>query len=171
MPHLRKTLIGAVVVAGLALTGCGTSGGFHSSSNYSMDENPTMGYSQENVQRFDVWFNGNIDHEWWDVQVVFHPEANLYFDPYTQLYYFEADGTWNQSQYLPTNIRLLRSTRQIADRREVLSKSGNAEYVMAFNPDFVPFIEDVSPLFEAADGSLDYSDYYQSDSLSHVDNK
>ena len=61
--------------------------------------------------------------------------------------------------------------QQIADRREVLSKSGNAEYVMAFNPNYEPFIEDVSPLFEAADGSLDYSDYYQSDSLSHVDNK
>ena len=42
---------------------------------------------------------------------------------------------------------------------------------MAFNPNYEPFIEDVSPLFEAADGSLDYSDYYQSDSLSHVDNK
>ena len=170
MPHLKKTLIGAAVVAGLALTGCGTSGGFHSSSKVGSNMNPTMGFSQENVQRFDNWFSDNINHEWWDVQVVFHPEANLYFDPYTQLYYFEANGIWNQSEYLPSNIRLLRSTRQIADRHEVLSKSGNAEYVMAFNPNYEPFIEDVSPLFEAADGQIYYGDY-QRDSLSHVDDK
>ena len=171
MPHLNKTLIGFAVVAGLALTGCGSSGSFFSSSKSSSNMNsPTAGYSQENLQRYENWYQDNINNEWWDVQVVYHPEANLYFDPYSQQYYFEANGVWNQSEYLPSNIRLLRSTRQIADRREVLSKAGNAEYAMAFNPNYEPFMEDVSPLFEAADGQLYYGDY-QDDSLSHVDNK
>ncbi len=171
MPHLNKTLIGVAIVASLALTGCGSSGSFHSSSSMSSsNQNPTTGFSQENVQRYDEWYQDNINNEWWDVQVVYHPEANLYFDPYSQQYYFEANGTWNQSEYLPSNIRLLRSTRQIADRREVLSKAGNAEYAMAFNPNYEPFIEDVSPLFEAADGQLNYGDY-RNDSLSHVEDK
>lgn len=167
MSHLMNSLIGATVVASLALVGCGTSSSHSSSSSSSMSMSPTTGMSQENVQSYNNWFTDNINHEFWDTQIVFHPESNVYFDPYSQTYYWEANGTWSKGSSLPTQFSLLRSTRVAVDRRELLSKSGNAEYVMQFNPDFMAFVEDVSPLFESADSQVDYID--QSDnSLSHV---
>ncbi len=172
MSHLSKTLIGATVVAGLALTGCGTSSSFTASNDSSsmsgMDMGPTAGMSQANIQNYNEWHAGNISHEFWNTQVVYHPEADVYFDPYSQTYYFKTEGTWTQSSMLPSNCSLLRSTRQVVDRREMLSDSGNAEYVMAFNPEFAPFAEDLSPLLEAADSAVEYSDR-SSKSLSSVD--
>ncbi|MCH7546923.1 MAG: hypothetical protein IID30_11040, partial [Planctomycetes bacterium] len=96
MSHLTNSLIGATVVASLALTGCGTSGSFSSSNSSSLSMGSTSGMSQENVENYNNWLSDTINHEWWDTQVVFHPEVNVYFDPYSQTYYFQTNGTWHQ---------------------------------------------------------------------------
>ncbi len=168
MSHLTKALIGVTAAASLTLAGCGTSGGFNSSSTSSMSTEPTVGMSQENVQRFNDWHAGNINHEFWDTNVIFHPEANVYFDPYSQTFYWQNDDSWMQGQTLPQHFSLLRSTRKVVKRRELLTKTSNAEYAMAFNPDFEPFVEEVSPILEAADSQLDYTDR-PNPSLSQVD--
>lgn len=168
MSHLTKALIGVTAAAGLTLAGCGTSGGFNSSSDSSMSTGPTAGMSEYNVQQYNDWHAGNINHEFWDTNVVFHPESNVYFDPYSKTYYWQTEDSWMQGQSLPQHISLLRSTRQVVQRRELLTKTSNAEYAMAFNPDFQPFVEDISPIFEAADSQIDYTDS-PSSSLSHVD--
>ena len=63
-----------------------------------------------------------------------------------------------QGQDLPQHISLLRSTRKVVARRDMLADSGNAEYAMAFNPEFEGFEEEVSPILEAADTQIDYTD-------------
>lgn len=168
MSHLTKALIGVTAAAGLTLAGCGTSGGFNSSSDSSMSMGPTAGMSEYNVQQYNDWHAGNINHEFWDTQVVFHPETNVYFDPYSQTYYWQNDGSWMQGNSLPQHMSLLRSTRKVVERRELLTKTGNAEYAMAFNPDYEMFVEEVSPILEAADSQVDYTDR-PNPSLSQVD--
>ena len=157
MSHLTKTMIGLAAVASLTLAGCGTGGWFNSAKS---NKNATQGMSQENIQRQHEWTANNITHEWWDSMVIFHPEANVFFDPYTQTYYFQTeDSTWTSSATLPQQFTLLRATRQVVERRAILKASGMSEYVMAFNPDFEPFVEQLDPVLQTAEGQVDYADY------------
>ena len=70
MSHLTKTMIGVAAVACLTLSGCGTSGWFSSSKSATNSQ----GMSQYNMQRQAEWKQNNINDEWWDSKVVFHPE-------------------------------------------------------------------------------------------------
>lgn len=44
--------------------------------------------------------------EWWSYQFVYHPRAQVYYEPYTQTYFWFADGMWEQGPEVPANIPL-----------------------------------------------------------------
>ena len=156
MSHLTKTMIGVAAVACLTLSGCGTNSWF---SGKTASSSNSQGMSQYNMQRKAEWKASNINDEWWDSKVVYHPEANVYFDPYTQTYYFQDENeNWVSSDTLPEHFTLLRATRQVVERRAILKASGMSENVMAFNPNYTPFQEELDPVLQTAEGQVDYAD-------------
>lgn len=46
------------------------------------------------------YFNGETQ-EWWHFKFVYHPQDEVYFQPYTGQYYWFADGAWRSGTELP----------------------------------------------------------------------
>lgn len=75
---------------------------------------------------------------WWDQQVAYHRDSNVYFSPGDKEYYYFEDGHWNQAMTLPSWITLSQDDITFVKRRKLLSVTGNSTDVMAFNPHYQP---------------------------------
>ena len=81
----RRTavVLGLGVVAAFALSGCSA-----------MQE--TVTWQDDGVPRHE-----NSHQDWWNYEFVFHPHANVYYQPYTTMYFWCEDGVWRTGEKLP----------------------------------------------------------------------
>ncbi len=42
--------------------------------------------------------------DWWNYQFVYHPNDQVYFEPYSGTYHWFADGTWRTGEELPATL-------------------------------------------------------------------
>jgi hypothetical protein len=42
--------------------------------------------------------------DWWSYQFVYHPHAQVYFEPYTRMFFWNEDGYWMEGRVLPSHI-------------------------------------------------------------------
>ncbi len=147
MGRLTLTKIGAglVAVTAVALAGCGSGGGKMTASKWHANLNQqSPQYSQ-----------------WWEGKVVYHKDSDVYFDPYTQTYYWTEMKNWISGRELPRRFTLRRSERQVVTRDHLLRAGSGAEYVMAFNPHYeapVMNAEPMDPVLQAAEDAVHYQD-------------
>jgi len=43
--------------------------------------------------------------DWWSHQFVYHPNDQVYFEPYTRTYHWFDGGTWRSGEELPSSLR------------------------------------------------------------------
>ena len=43
---------------------------------------------------------------WWRYEFLYHPNAQAYYEPYTQQYFWYQDGAWRQGEELPIELAL-----------------------------------------------------------------
>jgi hypothetical protein len=46
------------------------------------------------------------DQDWWRYQFVYHPDAQVYFEPYTGVYHWYAYGAWHRGTELPGYVAI-----------------------------------------------------------------
>ena len=44
--------------------------------------------------------------QWWSYQFVYHPQAEVYFEPYTRVFFWNEDGEWVEGERLPSHISI-----------------------------------------------------------------
>lgn len=42
--------------------------------------------------------------EWWNYQFIYHPHAQVYFEPYTRMFFWFEDGEWVEGKKLPAQF-------------------------------------------------------------------
>jgi hypothetical protein len=62
-------------------------------------ETATVTWQTNGIPRHD-----NPDSELWRYQFVYHPDAQVYFEPYTGVYHWYAWGAWHRGTELPEYI-------------------------------------------------------------------
>lgn len=77
--------LGAAVILGLA--GCTT----NSQVAWEADGTPQHTHPGQN---------------WWRYQFVYHPDEQVYYNTYSQKYYWFEEGIWHEGKMLPTHIPL-----------------------------------------------------------------
>ncbi|MEM7227880.1 MAG: hypothetical protein AAF432_03610 [Planctomycetota bacterium] len=70
-----------------------------------------MGCQQQAIETADFESNGQPRFERpatdaWDYKFVFHPDASVYYEPYTRQYYWQENGQWFQDSTLPSTLQL-----------------------------------------------------------------
>ncbi|MHC5022701.1 MAG: hypothetical protein ACYTGG_02150 [Planctomycetota bacterium] len=147
MGRLTLSKIGAGLLAAtaIALVGCGSGGGKMTSSKWHANLNEqSPEYSQ-----------------WWDGKIVYHKDSEVYFDPYSQTYYWMEMDNWVAGNQLPRRFSLRRTERSIVTRNHMLKASKNSQYVMAFNPHYeAPASQSkpMDPVLQAAENAIQYED-------------
>ncbi len=53
------------------------------------------------------------EQAWWRYQFVYHPEAQVYFNPYTHTYYWYSGHEWVEGSRLPEHITLDKKLAQV----------------------------------------------------------
>ena len=71
--------------------------------------------------------------EWWHYKFIYHPNAQVYFEPYTQRYFWFQDGAWREGHSLPGEVTLEGRLAQVVNLREE-QPSGQHQTVMAWHP-------------------------------------
>jgi len=86
MSSAKLTVCALSAAAAFAMGGCVTSGSditFHP-SGLPHHEHPTQ--------------------DWWSYQFVYHPHEQVYFEPYTRMFFWNEDGEWVEGERLPRHI-------------------------------------------------------------------
>ena len=91
MSRMKRTSLKIMCALGVVfgLAGCG-----HLSSDVVWEADGTPRHVPHN------------DQAWWRYQFVYHPEAQVYFNPFTNAYYWYSGNEWVESQQLPEHIIL-----------------------------------------------------------------
>ncbi len=139
MPGTRNLLLAATIATTTALLGaCGTT------------------LSQQ-VAR-DMSAQSDEYQAWWNQQIVYHRDTNVYFSPLDREYYYFENGQWQQASILPARITLGYDDVSFVKRSKLLTITGNSTGVMAFNPYYDPSShtpatpdEDTMPMLTEAD--------------------
>ena len=88
MKRIKASVLGLLmVVAAYALAGCETA-------------------TSISWQRDGVPHHQHPEQEWWHYQFVYHPNAQVYFEPYTKTYYWFEKGSWCAGAKPPTGLEL-----------------------------------------------------------------
>ena len=74
---------------------------------------------------------------WWNQQVVYHSDTNVYFSTHDATYYWFGQGSWHETDTLPAHLIPDGTHEQVVRRSHVLKASKNAVHVQAFSPFFV----------------------------------
>ena len=141
MVRLNTLVLGAAALSTVVLAGCGTGSMPHGMNNGTNFNH--AGFSDQSPAYY----------AWWDQQMVLHRDSNVYFDPFSSNFYWFARDEWKSGDTLPRSFGLSRDNRDVVKRSHLLMRSGQAQYVMSFNPYYE---EPFDPLIEAADALLDY---------------
>ncbi len=73
--------------------------------------------------------------DWWTYQFVYHPHAQVYFEPYSRTFFWNEDGHWVEGKTLPTYITIdpdhakvvyLKSSEPHAQHITVVAQAGPA---------------------------------------------
>jgi hypothetical protein len=90
------SLVGATaIVAACSLTGCESA-----QSSLSIQDN--------GVLRQD-----STAHTWWHYQFVYYPDEQVYYEPFTQTYWWFEEGSWWPGDKLPDEFELRREMAQV----------------------------------------------------------
>ena len=54
----------------------------------------------------EVPFHQHPHHNWWHYKFAYYPKQQVYFEPYSQTYYWFAEGQWEQGPNLPETFSL-----------------------------------------------------------------
>jgi hypothetical protein len=156
-PNKPIVVAALIATAAVALTGCGTT----VSQRIAAD----MSQQSEAYQA------------WWGQKMIYHAKANVFFDPFSRLYYWYESDQWTEGASLPSSISLRDDKPTVVTRARMLSASKNAFNVQAFNPYYttVPtqpafgneaFVE-ADAEWQPAEGEFDFNafveDFIQSD--------
>ena len=148
MTRQCKPIIVAALIAtaSVALTGCGT--------------------SVKQRIRADMTKQSDAYQAWWSQKMIYHANSEVYFDPYSRMYYWAENGQWNESATLPGRFSLRDDTPKIVTRARMLSDSKNAPEVQAFNPYFThaamrPASGTGTNWQPAAESDFDFNDFIE----------
>lgn len=98
MSRMKRTSLKIMCTLGavLGLAGCG-----HLSSHVVWEADGTPQHVPHNEQA------------WWRYQFVYHPESQVYFNPYTHVYYWYTGHEWVEGQRLPAHFTLDKKLAQV----------------------------------------------------------
>ena len=118
MVGLRNALIAVAAGAvGVALVGCG-------------------GTVSQHMSR-DMSHQSGLYKAWWNQQVVYHTDTNVYFSPHSATYFWFGQGSWHESDSPPAHLTPNGDHQEIVRRSHLLRASKNSVEVQAFNPFFM----------------------------------
>jgi len=89
------TAAAALTVSALALSGCTTA---HTQVSWEDDNTPKHTHQHQ---------------DWWNYQFVYYPKAQVYFEPYSETYYWFANGIWNEGPVLPSRFVISNETPRV----------------------------------------------------------
>ena len=91
-------------------------------------------------------YHGQSEQGWWHYQFVYHPNAQVYFEPHTKTYYWFEDNVWQSGSELPRELtpldgRLARVVKlneaePMLHHESVLAQNPPSTYV--WHPNFDP---------------------------------
>lgn len=117
MVGLRNVLIAVAAAAvGVALVGCGG--------------------SVSHKMKRDMSHQSGLYKAWWDQQIVYHTDTEVYWSTHDATYYWFGQGSWHETDTLPAHLVPDGNHEQIVKRSHVLKASKNAFEVQTFNPFF-----------------------------------
>lgn len=75
--------------------------------------------------------------DWWQYQYVYHPNVQVYFEPYSETYFWFENGQWHEGAELPKHITLdpewtrvvkLKSPKPHSQHATVVAQHGPQKY-------------------------------------------
>ncbi len=140
MPRSTNLMIGAAltVAATLGLPGCSSK--------------PTVQWSADGTA-----IQPDLEKIWWQEQVAYFPQSQVYFDHRTQNYYWIENSAWQEGPRLPKTISLRHQHPDFVKRSHMVTSSNHDTVVIAFQP---PFEVDQTPLDEEPMVQVDDSEMF-----------
>lgn len=89
------TAAAALTIGATMLGGCNHT---HSQVTWQDDNTPRHVHQQQ---------------DWWNYQFVYFPVAQVYYEPYSETYYWFQDGLWREGNELPSHIKLQHETPHV----------------------------------------------------------
>lgn len=72
--------------------------------------------------------------DWWHYQFVYHPRAQVYFEPYSHMYYWFEEDEWQQGHRLPSTITLDTSLARTVVMKTPIPHAQHETVVVAHGP-------------------------------------
>ncbi len=73
------------------------------------------------------------DQDWWSYKFIYHPNAQVYFEPYSKQYFWFEDGVWKQSDSSPRELPLDRRLAKVVKLQNDLPYKQH-DMVLAWQP-------------------------------------